>query len=152
MKHVRPVCIFPFLVMVLLLGCRATPVGEQPVRPPLIEQGEVLYQANCQRCHGGATGGQMMDIPPPHNANGHTWHHPDCQLQETILNGSGEMGEMMRDMMGASPDTPRMPAFQGELSEAEIEAILAYIKPWWTEEQRDVQARMTEANCREPGD
>jgi hypothetical protein len=86
----------------------------------------------------------MMDIPPRHNANGHTWHHSDRQLTDIVLNGPGEMGEMMRRMMGASPDTPRMPAFKGALTEADVAAILAYIKTWWTEEQRQWQARVSQ--------
>ena len=87
-----------------------------------------------------------MDIPPPHNANGHTWHHADCQLVKTVLNGSGAMGEMMRQMMGATKDTPRMPAFNGQLTEEEVLDILAYIKTWWTEEQRDWQARVSKTD------
>lgn len=120
--------------------------GGQGSTTPLA-RGEALYDANCRSCHGGATGGQMMDIPPTHNANGHTWHHPDCQLIDVVLNGSGEMGEMMRRMMGVPEDTPRMPAFKGKLSEEDVEAILAYIKTWWTEEQRQAQARITEGQC-----
>ncbi|MGH2544726.1 MAG: c-type cytochrome [Ardenticatenaceae bacterium] len=131
----------------LLLACAEQRSEEPEKQSALIEQGEALYDANCRSCHGGATGGQMMDIPPPHNSNGHTWHHADCQLKEIVLNGSGEMGEMMREMMGASPDTPRMPAFKGQLTEKEVEAVLAYIKTLWAVEQRDVQARMTEARC-----
>ncbi len=127
----------------------AVPTLESSLAPAsrLLERGEALYNANCRSCHGGATGGQMMDIPPPHNANGHTWHHPDCQLIDIVLNGSGEMGEMMRRMMGVPEDTPRMPAFKGKLTEEEVEAILTYIKTWWTEEQRQVQARITEGQC-----
>lgn len=89
----------------------------------------------------------MTDIPPPHNARGHTWHHPDCQLTQTVLNGSGEMGEMMRRMMGASENTPRMPVFRGSLAEEDVAAMLAYIKSWWTEEQRQWQASATLAQC-----
>jgi mono/diheme cytochrome c family protein len=115
---------------------------------PAPERGARLYEANCLQCHRGAAGGAMMDIPPRHNANGHTWHHPDCQLVETVLNGSGAMGGMMRQMMGAPEDTPRMPAFQGQLTEEEVLAILAYIKTWWTEEQRAWQAQVsTRAVC-----
>jgi mono/diheme cytochrome c family protein len=40
-----------------------------------------------------------------------------------------------------------MPAFAGELTEAEVEAILAYIKTWWTDEQRASQAAVTQTNC-----
>jgi mono/diheme cytochrome c family protein len=112
-----------------------------------LRRGGQLYAANCQSCHGSSTGGSMMDIPPPHNANGHTWHHPDCQLVETVLHGSGEMGEMMRRMMGTSEDVPRMPAFEGVLSEDDIKAILAHIRNWWTEEQRGWQSEVTRQGC-----
>lgn len=46
-------------------------------------RGRTIYAANCASCHGGLTGGTMMDYPPRHNANGHTWHHPDCQLSRS---------------------------------------------------------------------
>jgi mono/diheme cytochrome c family protein len=89
----------------------------------------------------------MMDMPPPHNSNGHTWHHPDCQLISIVLNGSGETGEMMRGMMDVPDSVPRMPAWKGTLTEEEVTAILAYIKTWWTEEQREFQASVTQRNC-----
>lgn len=93
----------------------------------------------------------MMAYPPRHNASGHTWHHPDCQLTTTVLKGSGEMGEMMRGMMGVPPDAPRMPAFQGTLTEGDVMEILAYIKTWWNEEQRESQARLTQQTCSSVG-
>ena len=134
----------------LAMGCGRSPEVAIP-SPGAVELGAQLYAAKCQTCHGGATGGGMMDIPPRHNANGHTWHHPDCQLVAIVLNGpeaSGGMGGMMRDMMGASQDTPRMPAFRGQLTEEEVLAILAYIKTWWTEEQRAWQAQVsTRVRC-----
>ena len=61
---------------------------------------------------------------PLHNEKGHTWHHPDAQLKEWIL--LGRTG-------GA------MPAFASRLTEEDIEAILEFIKTWWTEEQRETQ-------------
>jgi mono/diheme cytochrome c family protein len=84
----------------------------------------------------------MMDMPPRHNANGHTWHHSDRQLIDTILNGSGEMGEMMRSMMG-DPGV-RMPTFRGVLTEEDVKAILTYIKTWWTPEQQQFQADISQ--------
>ena len=141
------------LSLLLFLACsqREAPIREEPTKvlssQERISWGEQLYTANCLSCHGGATGGSMMDIPPSHNSNGHTWHHPDCQLVQTVLNGSGEMGEMMRRMMDAPEGTPRMPAFKGTLTEGEIMAILSYIKTWWIEEQRRSQARVSEQSC-----
>lgn len=115
--------------------------------PVGVTRGAELYQENCFSCHGGAQGGRMMDWPPRHNANGHTWHHPDCQLKEVIRDGSGEMGEAMRRMMNVPPDAQRMPSFRDKLSDAEIEMVLAYIKTWWTEEQRRFQAEVTREVC-----
>ena len=113
---------------------------------PSQERGQRLYAEYCQQCHGGATGGRMNDLPPPHNANGHTWHHPDCQLARTILRGPGEMSDMMRRMVGAG-DAPRMPAFQGVLDQDDVTAILSFIKTWWTEDQRRSQASITARAC-----
>jgi mono/diheme cytochrome c family protein len=87
-----------------------------------------------------------MDYPPRHNPNGHTWHHPDCQLKEIIKDGGDGMTAMMRRMM-APPDVPRMPAFKEILTDQDIEAILAFIKTWWTEDQRRYQAQVTRAQC-----
>lgn len=88
----------------------------------------------------------MMDYPPKHNANGHTWHHPDCELIEVILTGTSPMTEMMREMM-APPGAPTMPAWREKLSDDEIDAVLAYIKTMWTDEQRAVQEQVTRQQC-----
>ena len=112
-----------------------------------LTRGEQLYNANCLVCHQGATGGAMMDYPPRHNANGHTWHHPDCELIQIILSGGDEMTEMMRQMMNPNPDAPRMPAWKDKLSREDIDAILAFIKTWWTEDERQAQARITQQQC-----
>jgi mono/diheme cytochrome c family protein len=85
----------------------------------------MLYQLNCLACHGDREGKGGSGPAPPHNAQGHTWHHPDAQLKEWVLNGR---------LFGG------MPAFKEQLSEADVEAILAHIKTWWTEEQRQSQA------------
>lgn len=108
-----------------------------------------MYAANCASCHGGPTGGDMMDYPPRHNANGHTWHHADCELTQVIRDGASPMTEMMRSMM-APPDAPLMQAFKDRLSDEEIEAVLAYIKTLWTPRQRDIQARTTLEVCGQP--
>jgi mono/diheme cytochrome c family protein len=139
--------LFSASVLVAILGaCDRFEVRGQEQPAGLVAQGAELYNANCLSCHGGPTGGSMSDMPPRHNANGHTWHHPDCQLTDIILNGSGEMGEMMRRMMG-KPDAPAMPTFRDRLSEDDVRAILAYIKTWWTEEQRQTQARISQERC-----
>ncbi len=109
-------------------------------------RGQALYYANCASCHGGPTGGGMMDYPPRHNSNGHTWHHPDCELKQIIREGGDEMTAMMRDMM-ASREAPKMLAFKDKLSDADIDAVLAYIKTMWYAGQRELQAEVTQASC-----
>lgn len=104
----------------------ATPASESATR---VERGADLYVATCQACHGDETGAGGIPEAPPHNADGHTWHHPDAQLIDWILNGK--------------PFTA-MPGFGDELSRDDAQAILAYIKTWWTDQQRAEQADVSE--------
>jgi mono/diheme cytochrome c family protein len=101
-----------------------------------LARGRELYEANCIACHGGPTGGDIADVPPPHNAQGHTWHHPDCELVEIVLDG-------MPPRLGY----PQMPAFGDRFDEADARAILAYIKTWWEPDQQEFQERVTEQVC-----
>lgn len=109
-------------------------------------RGEEVYKANCLSCHGGPTGGRMEDYPPRHTANGHTWHHPDCALEQIIRDGSNAMTEAMRQNM-APPDAPRMLPFKDRLSPEDIDAVLAYIRTMWTRGQRELQASFTKDMC-----
>lgn len=108
--------------------------------PAQLARGQELYQANCMTCHGGETGGDIADIPPRHNAEGHTWHHPDCLLIEIVQEGTSRRP-------GLPDDAPTMPPFAEELNDQDIHAILAYIKTWWTQEQRGFQQQVTEQTC-----
>lgn len=92
----------------------------------------------------------MMDYPPRHNANGHTWHHSDCELVNVVREGSSAMTDAMREMM-APPEAPRMQAFKDRLSPEEIDAVLAFIKTMWTADQRAVQALVTQDQCKSAG-
>ena len=108
--------------------------------PAVVERGAALYGASCMRCHGGPEGGAINDIPPRHNAVGHTWHHPDCLLEEIVRDG-------LPARPGAAGTDREMPAFGNQLDDEDIDAILTYLKTWWTEGQRASQAEVTEANC-----
>ncbi len=108
-----------------------------------LARGAQVYAANCASCHGARGEGGNPAAPlerdtnglrpaPPHDSTGHTWHHPDALLKEIITNGS------------SYPDFQSpMPAWGDKLSEAEIDAVIAYIKTWWTDEQRQFQEQVS---------
>ena len=107
--------------------------------------GQSVYTAQCGRCHGAKLEGQpnwreRMDngrLPaPPHNAEGHTWHHPDAQLFGITKHGLAPYVEP-----GYQSD---MPAFDGILTDAEIAAVIAYIKSTWPPQIRAHNDRINE--------
>lgn len=112
---------------------------------PVLAQGEASYNLLCAHCHGYEGEGQLeatiantralgMNLVPPSNADGHMWEHPDQLLIRVVQEG-------IQNPLDQFP----MAEFGGEngLSEDEIRAILAYIKLWWTDEQREHQATLT---------
>jgi len=60
---------------------------------------------------------------PPHDANGHTWHHADPVLFNITKRGP-------RALAGMQYKTDMLP-YAGVLSDDEIWAALAYIKSTW---------------------
>lgn len=73
---------------------------------------------------------------PPHDSSGHTWHHRDEQLFRITKEGPAAT------MPGYESD---MPGFGAILSDAEIRAVLDYIKGTWPERQRALQAARSKA-------
>jgi mono/diheme cytochrome c family protein len=134
------------LALLFLAGCRDEEPAEKSTAA-FVEQGADLYEENCLVCHGGETGGEISDVPPPHNTEGHTWHHVDCWLLQMILEGNDEFRQELLQQQGVPPEDSVMPAFGDRISEDEALSILAYIKTWWTEEQREFQSRATEQLC-----
>jgi mono/diheme cytochrome c family protein len=107
---------------------------------PQIARGHALYTQHCASCHGAQLEGQPdWQTPrpdgrmpaPPHDVAGHTWHHSDEQLFQMTKHG------MSAIVPGYVSD---MPAFAGTLTDAEIVAILAYIKSRWPRREREYQA------------
>ncbi|WP_372611519.1 c-type cytochrome [Aquicoccus sp.] len=99
-----------------------------------VARGEALYDDYCAACHGGDLEGEpnwrQPDedgyLPaPPHDATGHTWHHPDEQLFMITKYGTAAL-------VGDDYKT-RMEGFADQLDDDEILAILAYIKSTWPE-------------------
>jgi mono/diheme cytochrome c family protein len=118
--------------------------GADPANAAQVARGRQVYAQNCAVCHGDRLQGQPDwrirkadgKLPaPPHDESGHTWHHPDQQLFEMTK-------------FGLQPFAPPgyqsdMPGFGGRLNDAEIWAVLAYIKSTWPAE---IQARQQHLN------
>ena len=109
--------------------------------------GERLYEQYCATCHGLDLEGQpdwMSALPsgrlpaPPHDASGHTWHHPDRVLVDIIQRGTAAV-------VGGGYESD-MPAFGNVLSEAETNAVLDYIKSSWPDRERSYQEDRTRAD------
>jgi len=115
----------------------------EPVSPEQVGLGQKVYAESCAACHGANLEGQPNwkrrltngRMPaPPHDETGHTWQHSDQSLFIMTKGGIGAV------VPGYESD---MPAFEGMLSDAEIAAVLAYIKSTWPERQRAFQAEVT---------
>lgn len=127
----------------LLAACKpSTPTA--PVRPvvdpALLARGARLFQENCATCHGanaqGAPNWQQRGADgkypaPPLNGTGHDWHHPLAALKATVRNGTL--------MIGGS-----MPPWRDKLSDADIEATIAWLQSLWPDEIYAAWKRMDE--------
>lgn len=92
------------------------------------DKGRALYEDNCAACHGDNGVGERPDDPnardefgfvaPAMDDSAHAWHHSNAQLLQTIRDGS--------------PRNERMQAWKGELSDTDINAIIAYVKSLWS--------------------
>ncbi|MHA1597281.1 MAG: c-type cytochrome [Alphaproteobacteria bacterium] len=123
---------------------------EDPVEAKLnkaetVAMGKAVYADNCAACHGVNLEGQPNwqvknadgTLPaPPHDATGHTWHHADSLLFKITKDG-GQAG-------APAGFTSAMPGFKDSLSDAEIWAVLAYIKSRWPEAARKRQKLMSD--------
>ena len=131
-----------------LAACSETP-GDDPRADPRdaakVALGARVYAQHCAVCHGAKLEGQpewRRRLPngrmpaPPHDDNGHTWHHPDA-----VLFGITKGGLVAPY---APPDYESdMPAFGGKLADDEIWAVLAYIKGHWSAQVLPLRAEMT---------
>ena len=106
--------------------------------------GKTVYAEHCASCHGAKLEGQRdwkSPLPsgrmpaPPHDASGHTWHHPDGVLFRITKEGPAAV-------VGGGYESD-MPGFGNVLTDEEIRAVLAFIKSTWPERERAYQAEMS---------
>lgn len=117
-----------------------------PEDATLVARGRIVYAAQCAACHGAKLEGQPDwqrrradgKLPaPPHDASGHTWHHSDQDLFDITKLGLAPF---------AGPDyLTDMPAFGESLSDADIRAVIGYIKSTWPDRERARQEKLNTA-------
>jgi mono/diheme cytochrome c family protein len=121
----------------------------RPDDAALVARGAEVYAEACASCHGASLEGQPDwrerredgRLPaPPHDATGHTWHHPDAQLVAlTALGPAALAGRGYRS---------DMPGFGDVLTEREIMAVLSFIKSTWPDEIRAAHDAMNREAAR----
>lgn len=144
--------------MVLISGCGESMspgamLGRQQAGGPVemvqrnfdaaqIERGAIVYQANCVNCHG-KNGEATPDWrkpgedgkypPPPLDGTAHAWHHSTEVLKKTILKGT-------------PPEFGSMPAWEGKLTERQVDDVIVWIKSLWPDEIYDIWYKNFENN------
>ncbi len=118
--------------------------GLRPDDPKALAVGERIYVAQCAACHGARLEGQPEwrtrgpdDLlpAPPHDASGHTWHHPDETLFRITKFG-------VASIIGDPSYKTAMPVYEGNLSDDEIVAVLSWIKAQWPADVRQKHDQM----------
>ncbi len=143
---------FAFLVVAITV---ALWFDQKPLADPddtrQVARGKSVYAQHCASCHGARLEGQdnwRERLPsgrfpaPPHDASGHTWHHPDA-----MLFGMTKYG-MVPGKYAPPSYQSDMPAFGGALSDEDIWAVLAYIKSYWPPEIRKAQHELASKQAR----
>lgn len=129
----------------LLWLLTSTRSGPDPNDPRMVVRGKQVYRQHCASCHRANLEGQpnwRHALPngrlpaPPHNAEGHTWHHSDDVLFRATKFG---MGAIIPDRESD------MPAFVGALADDDIWAVLSYIESTWPPDIRARQQRLNRA-------
>ncbi|MBI2172546.1 MAG: cytochrome c [Chloroflexi bacterium] len=130
-KAFHPSLVSLGLALVALMACESN--GSAPTLDSAeVARGRAIYAQSCQQCHGeAATGTGRVAEAPPHSNAGHTWHHADGQIVDIVLGRFQYPGRVM-------------PTFAGQLTEAQVMDVLAYLKSNWGEEQRAFQSQVSQ--------
>lgn len=136
------------VILAVFAGWRYAGIASTSVASAdVIAQGNQIYADQCAACHGANLEGQpdwrtplaSGRLPaPPHDESGHTWHHPDEVLFRIVREGTAAV-------VGGGYESD-MPGFAGVLSDAEIRAVVDYIKSTWPERERSYQSELSHSN------
>ena len=135
-----------FLIFLILLSGNSSAHNHFPITIDsklMIARGKIAYENNCVSCHminlAGAENWRGLDEDghrkaPPLNGTGHTWHHDDKTLHSIIKYGlanliDGYEGKMM--------------GFEENLSDKDIDSVLAYIKSYWSKDKYEHQINLS---------
>lgn len=136
------------LLCMSMVACQAEALpesGPTAVDDPLV-LGATIYARECAECHGanleGEPNWQQPNADgtfraPPHDATGHTWHHSDQHLWERVKYGTAVLPPQLQAQSN-------MPAYDGVLSDAEITAVLTFIKQSWPADVQQIQREISE--------
>ncbi|MEO7850803.1 MAG: cytochrome c [Rubrivivax sp.] len=133
---------------------RTTDHKFRPDDAKVLAAGERVYVTQCASCHGArlegqpewrARGADGLLPAPPHDAGGHTWHHPDETLFRITKFG-------VASVAGDPNYKTAMPVYKDVLSDADIIAVLSWIKAQWPAaiRQKHDQMNAEAAKARRP--
>jgi len=123
---------------------RTTEHALRPDDPKFLVAGGRIYMAQCAACHGARLEGQPewrtrsadgLLPAPPHDASGHTWHHPDETLFRITKFG-------VASIVGDTNYKTAMPVYEATLSDGDIIAVLSWIKAQWPAAIREKHDQM----------
>ena len=141
-KWILLIAALAFPAIALLSFDRHSNIGVS-TNKAVMQDGKDLYLEHCASCHGVDLEGQPNwrrrkpdgRLPaPPHDAMGHTWHHPDALLFKITKRGT-------EAIVGGGYKSD-MPGFGEVLSDDQIRAVLAYIKEQWPDNIRQRQEQL----------
>ena len=135
-----------FLIFLILLSGNSSAHNHFPITIDsklMIARGKIAYENNCVSCHminlAGAENWRGLDEDghrkaPPLNGTGHTWHHDDKTLHSIIKYG---LANLIDDYEG------KMMGFEENLSDKDIDSVLAYIKSYWSKDKYEHQINLS---------
>lgn len=139
-------CAFLAIAIIAALWSDNPKSMADPENTQQLARGKLVYEQRCAACHGSNLEGQpdwQKRLPsgrmpaPPHDASGHTWHHPDEVLFGIIKHG------LVPGKYAPPGYQSDMPGFGNILPDEDIWAVLAKIKSSWPREIRAAQREMT---------